>query len=332
MVAKWKFEEVEKLKSLIESYPVVGIVDMTNIPARQLQNIRAQLRGDVLIRMSKKRLIKLALEKAKREDKILRLKDYLKGQPALILTKLNPFKLYKILEKNKSPAPAKPNMVAPKDIVVPKGETPFAPGPILTELQAVGIPTKVEKGKVVVTKDVVVAKKGEVISEQLANVLNRLGIEPMEVGLNLLAAYEDGIIYTPEVLAVDSNKVMQDFIEAYRRAVNLSVNSGYLTKETAPVALAKAFIEARMLAINATIFEKDVMPDILAKAHMQMLSVASRLREDALDDELKDIISKQKVERVEKKEEKKEEVKEEKEEKKEEGEEEALGGLASLFG
>ncbi len=67
MVAKWKFEEVEKLKSLIESYPVVGIVDMTNIPARQLQNIRAQLRGDVLIRMSKKRLIKLALEKAKRD-------------------------------------------------------------------------------------------------------------------------------------------------------------------------------------------------------------------------------------------------------------------------
>ncbi len=334
MVAKWKYEEVEKLKNLIESYPVVGIVDMTNIPARQLQNIRAQLRGEVLIRMSKKRLIKLALEKAKREDKIVKLKEYLNGQPALILTKLNPFKLYKILEKNKSPAPAKPNMVAPKDIVVPKGETPFAPGPILTELQAVGIPTKVEKGKVVVTKDVVVAKKGDVISEQLANVLNRLGIEPMEVGLNLLAAYEDGVVYTPDVLAIDPNKVMEEISEAYRRAVNLSVNSGFITKETAPLAIAKAFMEAKALAVNATIFEKDVMPDILAKAHAQMMSVASRLKEDALDDELKKMLSAQRVEKVEKKKEeiKEEKVEEKEEEKKEGGDEEALGGLASLFG
>ena len=35
-VAEWKKEEVNELKGLIESAEVVGIVNLLNIPARQL--------------------------------------------------------------------------------------------------------------------------------------------------------------------------------------------------------------------------------------------------------------------------------------------------------
>jgi len=67
--------------------------------------------------------------------------------PALLFTKENPFKLYNKLQKSKSSAPAKAGQTAPSEIVVPKGPTPFAPGPIIGELGALGIKTAVENIK-----------------------------------------------------------------------------------------------------------------------------------------------------------------------------------------
>ncbi len=272
-VAKWKVEEVEKLSKMISEYPVVGIVNMENIPAKQLQKMREVLRGEVVIRMSRKRLMKLALEKAKVE----KLAEYLKGQPAFVFSKMNPFKLYKILEKNKTSAPAKPNAIAPKDIIVPKGETPLSPGPMLAELQKFGIPTAIQKNKIIIKEDKLVVREGERISPELASLLTRLGIEPMEIGLNLLAVYEGGVIYSPDVLAIDENMLIAQLKEAYLNAVNLSVNTGYITKETAPLLIAKAYSEAKAVAIEAGVYEPEVIKDIIAKAHLQMLALKSTI-------------------------------------------------------
>ena len=55
-VAEWKKEEVNELKSLIDKYDVIGIVDLLNIPAKQLQEMRKSLGGHAVIRLSKKNL------------------------------------------------------------------------------------------------------------------------------------------------------------------------------------------------------------------------------------------------------------------------------------
>jgi len=333
-VAKWKLEKVEELAKLIKHYPVVGIVNMENIPARTLQKMRAKLRGEVLIKMSKKSIMRHAIEKAAREEKSLEaLKDKLQGQPAFIFSKINSFKLYKILEENKVPAPAKPNSIAPKDIVVPKGETPFAPGPILGELQALGIKTEIKGGKIAVKEDTVVAKAGDVIDARLANILSRLGIEPMEVGLDLIAAYEDGTVFLPDVLKVDEEQVKAEIALAYQQAVNLSINSGFLTKETAPLAIAKAYREAFALALEAAIPEPEVIDQLLARAHLQMLSLASKLSDSALDDELRQMLSSAPAApTTEPAKEEAEEAEEEEKEEEEPSEEEAAAGLGALFG
>ena len=39
-VAEWKKEEVKELIEIINKYDVVGIVDLMNIPAKQLQEMR----------------------------------------------------------------------------------------------------------------------------------------------------------------------------------------------------------------------------------------------------------------------------------------------------
>ena len=191
-VAEWKKEEVNELKGLIESAEVVGIVNLLNIPARQLQEMRKTLAGKATIRLSKINLMKLALEDCDNEKaNITGLSDFMEGQPALVCTDMNPFRLYKILEDSKTSAPAKAGATAPDDIVVPAGDTGFPPGPFLGDLQQIGVPAKIDKGKIVVSKDTVVVEAGEEVSKQVAAALTRMDIKPMEVGMDLKAVYEE---------------------------------------------------------------------------------------------------------------------------------------------
>ncbi len=272
-VADWKKQEVAELRKLINDYPVIGVVNIGPVPGRQIQRIRASLRGeDTQLLMSRKRLITRAIQGSKKKN-IEKLTEHFSGQGGLIFSKTNPFKIYKNLEKSKTRAPAKPNSIASADIKVSKGETSFPPGPILSELQQGGVPAAIQGGKVVIRDDAVLVKAGERISPAVANALARLEIEPVEIKLDLLAAYEDGTIYTSSVLAVDSKAVQADMVAAHQKAVNLSIYSGYITKQTASIAISQAVIKARNLAINAAIYEKDVMGDILARAHSQAKAV-----------------------------------------------------------
>src|SRR3989338_2862633 len=146
--------------------------------------MRAELRGKVSIFMTKKTLMKIALGNIKNDKKGIEvLEDYFIGMPALIFTKESPFRLARILRKSKTPAPAKAGQIAPADIIVPKGPTPFPPGPVISEFSSAGLKVGVEGGKVAVKEDAVVARKGEKITGKVAEVLARLGIKPMEVGL-----------------------------------------------------------------------------------------------------------------------------------------------------
>ena len=129
-VAEWKKDEVASLKKLIESHEVVGMANLSDIPAPQLQKMRRTLKDSATLKMSRKTLMSLALNDCDKEN-ITTLGEYMDGQPALIFTNMNPFKLYKILEGSKTAAPAKAGSIAPEDIVVPKGDTAFKPGPIL---------------------------------------------------------------------------------------------------------------------------------------------------------------------------------------------------------
>ena len=275
-VAEYKKEIVSNLAKLMTDYPIVAVVNMENLPAPQLQTMRAQLRKDFFITMTKRRLIRLAIEQVKQSKKgIEQLEAHLGGMPALIFTKENPFKLSRTLQRNKSPAPAKAGQTAPRDIVVNKGATPFAPGPIIGELAAVGIKSGVEGGKVAVKEDTVVAKAGEKISPKVAEILTRLGVQPMEVGLDLVAVYENGLIYGRDVLSVDEKEYLSRLSNAARWAFNLAVEAAYPTKQTIPVLLGKAHNDAKGLGISQNILEKGIIESLLGKAQMQMNSLKS---------------------------------------------------------
>ena len=265
---------------LILDYPIVGVVNLENLPSQQLNNMRRQLReSKVIIKVGKKRLFKIAIEKSKEVKKQLeQLEEYLKGIPALIFTKENPFALFKLIKKNKSKASARPGQIAPADITVSAGPTPFTPGPIISELAGFGIKTKVENGKLNIIEDVVVAKEGDILDDKMASLLQKLGIEPMEIGLDLVAIYEQGVVYTKSVLDIDEDKFKLDLDNCARWAFNLSIEAGYPTKDNITVFITKAFQQTKAVALEADIMTADTIKDILIKANNQMLSVKSALK------------------------------------------------------
>ena len=278
-VADYKKEKVKELLQLADQYPIVGIVNMENMPAAQLQRLREQLRSQVVLNMSKKTIMQIVFDKAKEKKAgIEKLTTFFRGMPAIMFTKENPFKLASMIKKNKSKAPAKAGQTAPNNIVVKAGATPFAPGPVIGELGALGIKAGVENGKVAIKEDKVVVKEGEVISQKAAELLSRLGIEPMEVGLDLLAVYEDGEILEKNVLFIDEEEYKQKFEQASSWAFNLAVNTAYPTDVTLPVLIVKAHTDAKALALDQNLIADEIIGELVGKAEQQMLALKSNVK------------------------------------------------------
>jgi len=330
-IAPWKIEEVDKLKKLLKEGSVIALADMMEVPAAQLQEIRDKIRGKMILRMSRNTLIRRAIEEVAEETnnpEFAKLADHIARGAAIIVTDMNPFKLYKTLEDSKTPAPIKGGAIAPSDIVVKKGSTGMPPGPFLGELKSAGLPAVIEKGKIAIREDTVIVKEGEVVPHKVAVVLSALGIKPTKVGLDLLAAYEDGIIYTPDVLKIDEDEFIEKIQKAFNSAFNLSVNAAIPTTDTIETILQKAFRDAKAVSIESAFLTNKTTDDILGKAYSQMLAVASEVGDEALDDDLKEKLSST-TSTVATEEEKPKE--EEKEEEKKEEEAPAAAGLGLLF-
>ena len=274
MLKKEKIAEVEKLNDAMKGYGVIGVVSVHKMPGRQLQDIKNMLKGKAVIRVAKKSLINLAFDKVGIEG-IKELREKLQGESAILLTNDNPFRIYKIIEKIKSPASAKTGDIAPSDIEVKAGPTDLAPGPAITALQKVGLKTKVDAGKIAVISDKVVCKKGEKITPDMVNVFAMLKMQPMEIGLNLTAILEKGIVYDKDVLSIDEDAYMSRISEAITSMINLSVYAGYPTAETIEIMIQKAFREMKNIGIEANLMEKDVIEDVIAKAERQALALGA---------------------------------------------------------
>lgn len=272
--AEWKKDQVAELVKMLDEHSVIGIVGVEGIPGPQIQSMRKRLRDrDMGLKVAKLKLLELALDQSDQTG-IAALKEHLDGQAGLVVSKGNPFSLYKELQGTLTKSPAKGGEKAPFDIIVPKGETPFKPGPIVGEFQKVGLPAAIEKGKVVIKKDTTLVAEGDVITRDQAQMLTKLEIYPLTVGLNLHAAFEGGEVFSPKVLHIDLDEFLARLQRAYLQALGLGVASGYATGATIRLLLARAARESRGLSLGAAIPTKATIGALLAKAQCDLLAVA----------------------------------------------------------
>jgi large subunit ribosomal protein L10 len=273
-----KVETIERVAELAKKYPVLAVTNLSKVRATQLMAVRKALRDHAEVYVVKNKLAILGLKKAgiKNADQLL---SHLTGQNALIFSTYDPFKLFLTLDKSKVYLPARAGDKAPDDIMVPAGNTSLPAGPVLSEFREAGIPTKIEGGSIWVNKDSVAVKNGAVISPKLASLLSKLNIKPIRAGLTIALAYEDGLIYAGDLVAIDLEQYRQSLLDAYASSRGLAIIIGYVTKETAPEILAKAYREAMSLAVEAGFLTKETAPMILGKAEAEAAALAAKAKE-----------------------------------------------------
>jgi len=329
-IPQWKIEEVEYLAKMFKEYPVFLIADLQGYPANQLQRLRKKLSKHMLFKVSKNKLILLALKKAGFDT--TGFEQYLTGQNLLIFSKVNAFEAANLLEQHREYTYYKPGEIADKEIVIPEGNTGIPPGPMLSVFGKLKIPTRVEGNAIVVVKDTVVAKPGDVISAELASLLQKLNLPLKEVVLKIKFAYDGGVIIPGDRLKLDLNEYISMLTTAHREALALGVEIALPIPEILELTIAKAYRQARTLAIEAGYITDETIKDILVNAYMKAYVLALEIQKHGVDlgVEAKIVTTAQPTEEKPKEEEKKEVVEEERRETI--SEEELAEGLSALFG
>jgi large subunit ribosomal protein L10 len=272
LVLEEKTGEVEEIKKVLVEYKSIGVASLKKVRATQLQELKKSLQGQVYMRVMKNTLTKLAIEGINDED-LKKLEPFLEGSNVLLFTNLNPFKLALLLEKGKVKTTAKSGDIAAMDVVVPQGNTGQAPGPIISQLNGVGLPTRIESGSVWVAKDTLVVRQGEIINERLAGVLSKLGIKAVEAGLSMRAVYDEGLMVMGDQLHIDIPGTLKTLQANQSEAFALAISIAYPTPETIRTLLQTAQQKATALSIAAGIVTKDTVTDFLRKANAEMESL-----------------------------------------------------------
>ena len=274
-VLQKKISEVEEIAQLMKKYKAIGIASLQKVRAAQLQEFKKNLAAKVLMRVIKNTLIRRAIENLNEKPELKKLLEHLEGANIYLFTDLNPFKLALLLQQGTVMTTAKSGDIAAFDVVVPAGNTGQPPGPVISQLDAVGLPTRIESGSVWITKDTLVAKKGEAISERLAVILSRLGMKPVEAGLVMKVAYDEGLIITEEQLRIDLDETRRSVENAHADAFALSLSIAYPTMESTSMLVQIAHQEAYALTINAAVPTRETIEDLIRKAHAEMLSLSN---------------------------------------------------------
>lgn len=272
-VSASKLQEVENIMTLVKDYKVIGLAKLEKVPAKALHNLRDTLRGDVVIRMSKKKLIQRAFKESKKKN-LVELADSIFGITAMLFTNMNPIKLAQFLESKAVKGPAKPGDIAPIDILVKAGDTKIAPGPIISELtQNLRLQTLIKNGTIHIRNDKVTHTVGQLIDAKQAQLLGRLGLEPMTIKLDFYSAWEDGEIIPAEVLHLDVNAILDNVRLAVSEAMNLALELGMVTSETIKPLMAKAIRSSFALALNLPIFIPEMVDQYMAKATREAIAI-----------------------------------------------------------
>ena len=277
-VPEQKLLAAKQLADNVKMHKALAVADLAKVRSSQILEMRKKLRGKVKLLVTKNMLFRKAAKTLEKErDNIVEFADSLSGPNLFLFTNIDPFELAILLDKSKVRVPAKIGDTATSEIMVPAGNTGLPPGPIISEFSEAKIPTRIEGGSIWVSKDTVVAHKGDVINARVASVLSKLGVKPIEARISLKAAYDEGLIFSQDDLQLDLKAYSDDFALAARQALGLAVEANYVTPETAQTILGKAHRQALALAVESEYPAEIAMPEILKHAFIEMKAVSESL-------------------------------------------------------
>jgi large subunit ribosomal protein L10 len=325
-----KVKIVEEAVDLLKSYQYVFLFDLHGLSDRVLHEYRYRMRPYGVVKVIKPTLFKIAFTKVYGGIPA-EVAERVRGEVGFLFTNVNPAEVIKIVAENAVRRAAQPGDKAPFDIVVPAGPTNASPGPIISKFGKLKIPTRVQEGKIWIAKDTVVAKAGQEITPEIAEVLRVVGIEPVFEQLRLLGVVWKGTRFVDiSDLVIDVSKYKELFEAAAAYARNLALNVVYPTKEVLQVVIPAAHMRAAALAVKLGVVTRETLPMLIGRAVAEANALAAAVAHKAPELGLSVATPQAPQQQVAQP---AEEAKAQAEEEKKEGpsDEEVAGSLASLF-
>jgi large subunit ribosomal protein LP0 len=244
----WKGKYFTRIVTLFDEYPKCFLVGVDNVGSKQMQEIRVAMRGHGEILMGKNTMIRKAIREHVQQEAPSKLLPYVVGNVGFVFTNEDLGDIRKKLLENKRGAPAKAGAIAPCDVKLPPQNSGM--GPEKTSFfQALQIPTKISKGTIEILNEVHLIKVGEKVGASEAALLNMLSIQPFSYGLAVQQVYDNGTIYSPEVLDITQDVLLSRFQQGVNNIAAVSLEINYPTKASVPHSIMNGF--KNLLAIAA---------------------------------------------------------------------------------
>lgn len=245
----------ERAFGYFDEYDKIMVVLVDNVQSKQMQTVRSTLRGKAIILMGKNTAIKRILadraetgdERAVKMHEML--SPLLKDNVGLIFTSNDLGAIKEVIDANLIQAAARAGTVAPLDVSVPAGNTGMEPTKT-SFFQALNIGTKITKGTVEILKEEKIVFQGEKVGTSEATLLQMLGIKPFYYGLQILHVYDNGDVYSKEILDLTDEDMKAKFQAGIARATALSLGSGFTTELSLPHIMSNIF--KKFLAVSVT--------------------------------------------------------------------------------
>ncbi|MEM3648993.1 MAG: 50S ribosomal protein L10 [Thermoproteota archaeon] len=264
----------DEILRLLESRKTVMLVNTYRVKSLTINEARRRLRGKAVFKHVKTTLLQKAAEKAGSQVLKAFLKKHAsKGSVMLIVSNEDPYELQQELRKHSIRLPLNAGDTVDREIIVQAGNTGLPAGPVISSLNEVGLPTRIETGSIWITRDTVVAKPGDVVTPQLASVLSKLNIRPVEAFIKSYAAIHSGIFYSENVLSTTLEDVTREFSKGVENALKISVATFFPTPENLGIMLREAFSRAVTLSIKTQYYDENTVKILLQSAR----ATASRL-------------------------------------------------------
>jgi large subunit ribosomal protein L10 len=248
---KWKENKKELVIKLAKEYPVIAVAPLDGLAANIISKLRKKLDSEGVIVIAKTRVVALALKESGVDTSKI---DHLVSESiAVIFSKKNPFELFSFIKTNKCEAFAKVGNVADQDIVIQEGDTGLPPGPALSTLKGAGLKVQVKGATIAITADKVVTKKGETVTQEVADVLAKLNLKPIKAGMTINGILDknENEFFSADILDVDEEELFNKFVLAYQQALNLCVNATIFNDASTELIVIKAEREAK--AVNSMV-------------------------------------------------------------------------------
>jgi len=237
-----KEEYFVKLRNLLDEHTSCFIVHADHVRSRQFQDIRIALRGKGIVCMGKNTMMRKCITGWLEENPksgFAAVRDAIRGNVGIIFLKADAKACKEIVLKYTVPAPAKSGVVANCNVTVPAGPTGCDPS-MTSFFQSMEVPTKISKGQIEITTDVPLIKIGERVLPGAAALLQKLNIKPFTFGLVIQQVYDNGSMFSPDVLDFTDEMIAAKFSVGVRNVAAVSLEIGYPTLASMPHSLTNA--------------------------------------------------------------------------------------------